>query len=91
MIVSLFFFVFVLVVAIVVAIVPPVAIVVALFFFNVDAWMRLTQRGNGLVGDVPAVAEVDRGQVGPKIATGPVMELLRVSPIGFFVLLGLLH
>ena len=26
--------------------------------------MRLTQRGNGFVGDVPAVGEVNLGQVG---------------------------
>ena len=31
---------------------------------HMDAWMRLTQRGNGFVGDVVAVAEVNLGQLG---------------------------
>ena len=41
-------------------------LVVALFCFDVDARMRLTQRGNGFVGDVLAVAEDNLGHLGPE-------------------------
>ena len=33
---------------------------------HMDAWMRLTQRGNGFVGDVGAGGEVNLGKVGSK-------------------------